>query len=74
MPPLPVISSRQCAAALEKAGFTVKRQSGSHIILRREEPPAQTISVPDHRTLDRGTLRSIIRSAGLEVDAFLDLL
>jgi predicted RNA binding protein YcfA (HicA-like mRNA interferase family) len=74
MPPLPVISGRQCVAALEKAGFSVRRQSSSHIILRREGPPAQTTSVPDHRTLDRGTLRAIIRSAGLEIDAFLALL
>ena len=74
MPPLPVISGRECVATLQKAGFTIRRQAGSHIIVRRDGPPAQTISIPDHSTLDRGTLRSIIRHAGLTVDEFIALL
>lgn len=49
------------------------RQRGSHIILVREEPRT-TISVPDHKELDRGTLRGIIRQAGLSVDEFIELL
>jgi predicted RNA binding protein YcfA (HicA-like mRNA interferase family) len=57
---------------LQKAGFTVKRQQGSHIVLRRDEPFAQVV-VPDHKELDRGTLRAIIRQAGLTVDAFAAL-
>jgi len=73
MSKLPVISGHQCVKVLMSAGFVFKRQIGSHIILRREEPFAQ-ISVPDHRELDRGTLRSIIRSAGLTVDEFIILL
>lgn len=72
---LPVISGKECVRALEKAGFYVDRQRGSHIILRRDEPPpARTVVVPDHKELDRGTLRSIIRQAGLTVDEFLALL
>lgn len=59
--------------ALQKVGFIVKRQQGSHIILRRDEPFAQVV-VPDHKTLDRGTLRAIIRQSGLSVDEFLNLL
>lgn len=74
MPPLPVISGRECVAALEKLGFAVHRQTGSHIVLRRADPPAQTISVPNHKTLDRGTLRSIIRLTGLTVEEFRALL
>jgi predicted RNA binding protein YcfA (HicA-like mRNA interferase family) len=73
MTQLPVISGRACVAALERAGFTVRRQVGSHIVMRRDEPFAQTV-VPDHRVLDRGTLRAIIRQGGLSVDDFVRLL
>jgi predicted RNA binding protein YcfA (HicA-like mRNA interferase family) len=59
--------------ALERAGFVVKRQEGSHVILRRVEPFAQLV-VPDHKELDRGTLRAIIRQADLTVEEFLRLL
>ena len=52
---LPKISGWDCVKALAKAGFYVKRQQGSHMILRRDEPFAQVV-VPDHKTLDRGTL------------------
>ena len=55
------------------AGFRVVRQVGSHIVLRRENPFCQAV-VPDHRTLDRGTLRSILRSAGLTSEQFRKLL
>jgi predicted RNA binding protein YcfA (HicA-like mRNA interferase family) len=70
---LPRVSGRECVKALEAAGFHVKRQKGSHIVLRREDPFAQVV-VPDHGELDRGTLRGIIRHAGLSVDDFLSLL
>lgn len=73
MSKLPVISGRECVRALEKADFYFKRQRGSHIILRRDTPFAQVV-VPDHKTLDRGTLRAIIRQAGLSVDEFVSLL
>jgi predicted RNA binding protein YcfA (HicA-like mRNA interferase family) len=70
---LPIISGLECVKALEKIGFVVDRQRGSHIILVREEPRT-TISVPDHKELDRGTLRGIIRQASLSVDEFIELL
>jgi predicted RNA binding protein YcfA (HicA-like mRNA interferase family) len=56
-----------------KAGFVFKRQQGSHMVLRRDDPFAQVV-VPDHKERDRGTLRAIIRQAGLSVDAFSRLL
>ena len=59
-------------AALAKAGFKLRRQHGSHLILRRDSPFAQVV-VPDHRELDSGTLRAIIRQAGLGVEEFLKL-
>jgi predicted RNA binding protein YcfA (HicA-like mRNA interferase family) len=70
---LPVISGRGCVKALRKAGFCLRRQEGSHLILRRDEPFAQVV-VPDHKELDRGTLRVIIRQAGLSVQEFERLL
>ena len=70
---LPIVSGRTCLRALERVGFYVVRQVGSHIVLRRERPFCQVV-VPDHRTLDRGTLRSILRSAGLAVEQFRKLL
>ena len=69
---LPRISGRECIRALLKVGFYIKRQEGSHIVLRRDEPFAQLV-VPDHQELDRGTLRAIIRQAGLSVDEFTRL-
>jgi len=56
-----------------RAGFVVYRQRGSHITLVRQDPPVQT-TVPNHKELDRGTLRSIIRQAGLTVEEFVALL
>jgi len=73
MSTLPSISGRECAKALTKMGFYLKRQEGSHMVLRRDDPFAQVI-VPDHKELDRGTLRAIIRQAGLNVDEFTRLL
>ena len=70
---LPRISGRECVKALEKAGFKFKRQEGSHIILRRTDPFAQLV-VPDHKELDRGTLRAIIRHAGISVEEFTRLI
>lgn len=73
MSKLPRISGRECVKALEKVGFYLKRQEGSHMILRKDHPFTQVV-VPDHKELDRGTLRAIIRDAGLSLDELLKLL
>ena len=73
MSKLPRISGRECAKALEKAGFVLRRQEGSHMILRRNDPFAQVV-VPDHKELDRGTLRAIIRHVNLTTEEFTSLL
>jgi predicted RNA binding protein YcfA (HicA-like mRNA interferase family) len=74
MPPLPRgLSSRDCIRALEKARFYFVRQKGSHVVMRRDEPYAQVI-VPETQSLPPGTLRNIIRQAGMTVDEFLALL
>lgn len=70
---LPRNSGRECIGALGKAGFYGKRQESSHIMLRRDDPFGQLV-VPDHRELDRGTLRALIRMAGLSVEEFIKLL
>ncbi len=73
MPRLPVISGRQAMAAFQRAGFEVKRQRASHIIMVKPGFPA-TLSVPDHRELKAGTLRALIRKAELTIDQFEQLL
>ena len=70
---LPRVSGKECVKALTGVGFFVRRQHGSHLILRRKEPFTQVV-VPDHAELDRGTLRAIIRQAGITVDQFRNLL
>ena len=67
------LSGRDLVRALERAGFVVKRQRGSHIVLRRENPAARVV-VPNHKTVRVGTLRSILHEAGITVDELLALL
>lgn len=59
--------------AFERAGWRRVRQAGSHVILTKQGVPS-TLSIPNHRTLKRGTLRRLMRNAGLTVDEFLELL
>lgn len=73
MSKLPVISGQQLVKALGKAGFQIDRRKGSHMMLYRADPPT-TLSVPDHRELDRGTLRSLLRQAGVSPEDFVRLL
>ena len=73
MTKLPGVSGRECARALARIGFRLRRQEGSHMILRRDDPFGQLV-VPDHKELDRGTLRAILRQAGLGVEEFVGLL
>ena len=73
MSKLPVVSGAECVKALGKVGFIFFRQRGSHITMVRKSPPSQT-TIPNHKELDRGTLRAIIRQAGLTVAEFRELL
>ena len=74
MSKLPVVSGRDAVKALRRIGYEVDHQTGSHLILRRTAPPHRRLTVPDHRELAKGTLRAIIREAGLAVDEFAALL
>ena len=69
MPGLPVLSGEQVVRTFENFGWRVARQRGSHIILTKEGDMA-TLSVPNHKEVAKGTLRSLIRSAGLTVNEF----
>jgi len=71
---LPVVSGREVVKGLERIGYDFDHQRGSHMILRHSQPPHRRITVPDHREVAKGTLRSIIRQAGLSVDEFQALL
>jgi predicted RNA binding protein YcfA (HicA-like mRNA interferase family) len=73
MPQLPVISGRDLVRALGRDGWQMARQKGSHLILVKAGSMA-TLSVPDHREVAKGTLRSLLRSSGLTVEEFLKLL
>lgn len=73
MTKLPVVSGRECVRALQKIGFVVDRQKGSHITLIRESPYSR-VTVPNHKTIKPGILRSIIRQAGITVEQFNQLL
>jgi len=70
MPALPVISGREAHRAFERAGWQFDRQRGSHMILIKPGSFA-TLSVPDHREIARGTLRSLIRASGMTVEEFI---
>jgi len=71
---LPVVSGRDAAKALRKIGYQLDHQAGSHMILRRNVAPYRRLTVPDHKELAKGTLRAIIREAGLTVEEFAALL
>ncbi len=67
------MSGKEVVKALQRAGFYIKRQKGSHIVLRRDKPFAQVV-VPDHKSIDTGTLASILDGAGLSVEGFIKLI
>ena len=70
---LPILKPKQVVVALEKAGFEVRRQTGSHVILYKSGI-RHPISIPQHPgDLPKGTLRAIIRQAGLTIEEFLGL-
>jgi predicted RNA binding protein YcfA (HicA-like mRNA interferase family) len=73
MPKLPVVSGAEAVRAFEGAGWRQDRQKGSHVILIKTGQDA-TLSVPQHKELAPGTLRSLIRNAGMTVEEFIALL
>ena len=72
MAKLPILSGQEAAKAFAKAGFVYDHHSGSHMIYYHLD--GRHLSIPDHREVDRGTLRTLIRHAGLTVEEFVALL
>lgn len=72
---LPVVSGKDTAKALSRLGFDLKRGrgKGSHMALWSEAKRC-LVTVPDHRELDRGTLRTILRQADVTVEQFVEAL
>ena len=71
---LPVVSGAEAVRAFGRVGYDEDHQTGSHIVLRNRQPPNRRLTVPNHKELARGTLRALIREAGLTVDEFTALL
>ena len=70
---LPLLSGRDIVKAFEKLGWEQVRRKGSHSILTKDGHNA-TLSIPNHKEVARGTLRSLIRAAELTVSEFIDVL
>ncbi|MFQ5628002.1 MAG: type II toxin-antitoxin system HicA family toxin [bacterium] len=70
MPKLPNLNGQQAVKVFEKFGWHVARQRGSHIIMVKDDHIA-TLSIPNHKEVAKGTLRSLIRSSELTVDDFV---
>jgi predicted RNA binding protein YcfA (HicA-like mRNA interferase family) len=73
MPAVPVLSGKEVIRVFEHFGWQIARQRGSHIILTKDGE-ISTLSVPDHKEVARGTLRSLIRAANLTTDEFINAL
>ncbi|MFH1621191.1 MAG: type II toxin-antitoxin system HicA family toxin [Patescibacteria group bacterium] len=74
MPPLPVISGKILIATLQKAGFMITRQRGSHVQLRHRDGRLATIPMHGNQDLPRGTLRGILRDIDLSPEDFIKLI
>jgi predicted RNA binding protein YcfA (HicA-like mRNA interferase family) len=73
MPNLPVVSGKDAVKAFERVGWRVDRQRGSHVIMLKQSHIA-SLSIPQHKELAKGTLRSLIRAAGMSIEEFVALL
>ena len=70
MAALPPLSGQAVVRVFESFGWSVARQRGSHIVMTKTGE-AVTLSIPSHKEVAKGTLRSLIRSANLTVDEFI---
>lgn len=71
---LPIVSGLDAVKVFAKLGYQIDHQTGSHVILRHKEPPHRRLTIPAHKELAKGTLRAIIREAGITVEQFTELL
>jgi predicted RNA binding protein YcfA (HicA-like mRNA interferase family) len=71
---LPLISGRELVKALEKVGYVLDRQKGSHMVLRQSTSPYRRVTIPDHKEIAKGTLRSVLKHIGLTAEELEKLL
>jgi len=71
---LPLLSGQKLCTILRKAGYYFHHTTGNHIILRNINPPYRRLTVPAHKEIAKGTLRAILRQAGLTVDELKQLM
>jgi predicted RNA binding protein YcfA (HicA-like mRNA interferase family) len=71
---IPVLSGKDLCAALRKLGYEIDHQTGSHIILRVAKPPFRRLTVPNHKEIAKGTLRAIVKQAGITIEELKELL
>lgn len=74
MAKLPVISGKKTVKAFERAGWYIDRRARSRHIVMKKPGMRTMLSIPEHKTLDRGLLRALIRDAYISVNDFIGLL
>jgi predicted RNA binding protein YcfA (HicA-like mRNA interferase family) len=75
MPKLPIVSGAQAVKALQRLGFFVDRQRGSHVVLKKVIPEGERgCVIPMHREVAVGTLRSALKMAGISPEEFTNAL
>ncbi|MBU0878203.1 MAG: type II toxin-antitoxin system HicA family toxin [Candidatus Omnitrophica bacterium] len=74
MSKLPVVSGKEAINAFEKVGWYIERRARSRHIVMKKIGMRTILSIPEHKVLDRGLLRALIRDAYISVDEFHDLL
>ena len=71
---LPILSGKELCKALKEIGYLIDHQTGSHIILRNENPPHRRLTIPNHKEIAKGTLKAILRQAGLTIKEFTEFM
>ena len=71
---LPTVSGRDVVKLLTRIGFIIVGRKGSHIRMKKKNDKTLVAIVPDHKEITKGTLKSILRQAGLTREEFLELL
>jgi len=75
MPKPPIVSGRDVVKALQRLGFFIDRQRGSHVVMKKVTPHGEVgCVIPMHREVAAGTLRSALKLAGVSIEEFTDAL
>jgi predicted RNA binding protein YcfA (HicA-like mRNA interferase family) len=72
MPKLPIVSGKEAVKALTRLGFSVDRQRGSHVIMKKTTPQGEIgCVIPMHKEVASGTLRSALKMADVSIEEFI---